>query len=147
MIQRIQTVFLLVAIALHALLFKVNFYSLKINDNDVYYSAWQNINTGSNEIHTNVLHILLQFILIAVTLYTIFKFKNRPVQMKFCLYLILGTILSFAFSMYNLFTTNFSEYHLGFGCYLISLIVIIYISAYFFIKKDENLVKSADRLR
>ncbi len=147
MIQRIQTVFLLVVIALQALLFKVSFYSLKINDNDIYYSAWQSINTTSNEIHINAIHIILQFILILATLYTIFKFKDRRAQMKLCLYLVLGTLLSFVFSLYNLFTTNYTEYHFGFGTYLISIIVIIYISAYFFIRKDDHLVKSADRLR
>jgi hypothetical protein len=147
MIQRIQTAFLLIAIGLQAMLFKVNFYSLKIDANDAYYSAWQSINIGSNEIHINVIHIILQFALIGVTLYTIFLFKYRKQQMKLCLYLVLGTILSLLFSLYNLFTTNYSEYHFGFGTYLISILVILYISSYFFIKKDDDMVKSADRLR
>lgn len=147
MIQRIQTIFLLITIAFNALLFKVNFYSLKVNSNDLYYTAWQSINVGSNEIHINILHIVLQFALIAVSLFTIFKYKDRKVQMKLCVYLIFGTLLSFAFALYNIFTTNYSEYHFGFGSYLISLIVIMYICAYFFIKRDEDLVRSADRLR
>ncbi len=115
--------------------------------NDSYYSAWQSINTGSKEIHINIIHIILQFALIAITLYAIFLYKARAQQMKFCIYLVLGTLLSFTFSLYNLFTTNYSEYHFGFGTYLISIIAILYISAYFFIKKDDHLVKSADRLR
>ncbi len=147
MLQRIQTIFLLITIAFNALLFKVNFYSLKVNGNDLYYTAWQSINVGSNEIHFNILHILLQFALISLTLYTIFKYKDRKMQMKFCIYLIAGTLISFAFALYNLFTTNYSEYHFGFGSYLISLLVILYICAYFFIKRDEDLVRSADRLR
>jgi uncharacterized membrane protein YczE len=147
MIQRIQTFFLLVATLLQALLLKSNFYSLKVELNNVLYSAWQSINTGSNEIHTNILHIVLQFLLMGITLYTVFIYKNRPQQMKLCMYLILGTLLSFAFALYNLFTTNYSEYHFAFGTYIISILVIIYISAYFFIRKDDNLVKSVDRLR
>ncbi len=147
MIQRIQSIFLLVAIAFQVWLLKVNFYNAMVNSNDVYYSIWQSINMVSNEIHTNLIHIALQFILIGLTLVTLFNFKNRKQQMKFCLYLILGTILSFVFCLYNLYTTNYSEYHFSFGTYLISLVVILYISAYFFIKKDDELVKSADRLR
>ena len=147
MIQRIQTVFLLVALGFHALLFKVNFYTLKIDTNESYYSAWQSENTGSHEIHTNIIHIILQFALMGITLYTIFIYKHRLQQMKLCLYLILGTLLSLLMGIYNLFTTNYTEYHFGFGTYLITIIVMLYISAYFFIKKDENLVKSADRLR
>lgn len=133
--------------SLQALLLEVNFYSLKIETNDAFYSAWQSINTGSKEIHINIIHIILQFTLIAITLYSIFLFKYRRQQMKLCLYLVLGTMVSFLISLYNLFTTNYSEYHFGFGTYLISIIVLLYISAYFFIKKDDNLVKSADRLR
>ena len=147
MIQRIQSLFLLVSAAFQAWLFKVNIYTLKIEANDLEYTAWQSTNISSNEIHFNVLHIILQFALIAVTLFTIFRFRNRPSQMKLCGYLILGTLLSFAFSIYNLFTTNYTEYHFGFGTYLISTLVILYICAYFFIRKDEELVKSVDRLR
>jgi peptidoglycan/LPS O-acetylase OafA/YrhL len=147
MIQRIQSVFLLAAIGLHALLFKVNFYTLKINENDAYYSAWESMNTGSNEIHINAIHIVLQFALIGLTLFTIFRFNNRKQQMKLCLYLLAGTALSFLFSLYNLFTTNYTEFHFGLGTYIISITAILYISSYFFIRKDDNLVKSADRLR
>jgi uncharacterized membrane protein len=147
MIQRIQTLFLLAAIGLHALLLKVSFFSAKINGNEFQYSAWRTINTGSAEVHINVFHIILQFALMALTLFTIFRFSNRPQQMKCCIYLLLGTLLSLVFSMYTLFTTNYTEYHFGIGTYLLSLIIIIYISAYYFIKKDDDLVRSADRLR
>jgi len=147
MIQRIQSVFLLIAALLQMALFKVNFYSLKIGQNDVHYSAWQSINTGSNEIHINFIHICLQFILLLLSLFTIFRFNHRPQQMKMCLYLLLGTLFSLLISVYNLFTTNYDEYHFGFGTYLVSIIAIAYICAYFFIRKDENLVKSVDRIR
>ena len=146
MIQRIQSVFLLVASAFQAWLLTAAFYTGKVKEYDVTYTAWQSINTGSGETHFHLLHIILQFGLIGVTLFTIFKFNNRKQQMKLCLYLVLGTILSFVFSVYTLFTTNFSEYHFGFGTYLISILLIVYVSAYFFIKKDDDLVKSTDRL-
>lgn len=147
MIQRIQSVFLLVAAALQVLLFKTNFFIMDVNGFEVKYTAWHRINVGSNDINLNLVHIILQFALMAVTLFAIFKYKDRKQQMKLCLYLLLGSIVSFGFSLYNLFTTNYTEFHFSFGTYLMSLILMLYISAYFFIKKDDNLVKSADRLR
>lgn len=147
MIQRIQTLFLLIATGLQALLFKTNIYVLKAETSEERYTAWHSINVTTNVIHTNIIHIALQFILMGVTLFAIFQYRHRSRQMKMCLYLILGTLLSFLFGMYNLFTTNYTEYHLAFGTYIISIIAILYICAYFFIRKDDNLVKSVDRLR
>jgi uncharacterized membrane protein len=148
MLQRIQSIFLLAGLLIHAILFKVSFYSGSINTlSEIRYTAWQHENLTSHEIHLNLFHIILQFILIGLSIYTIFKYKNRKAQMKLCWYLVLGTLISFAFSIYSLFTANYTAYEFGFGTYLITIAAILYICAYFFIKKDEELVRSADRLR
>jgi uncharacterized membrane protein len=148
MIQRIQTVFLLIAMLLQVLLFKVNFYTAGIgNLEEIHYTAWQHENITSNEIQVNLLHIVLQFVLIGLTLYTIFKFRQRKQQMKLCWYLALGTILSFLLSVFKIITLNYTTFHFGIGVYIISLAIILYICSYFFIRKDEQLVRSADRIR
>ncbi len=152
MIQRIQSVFLLVAGLLHVLLFKVSFYTAQfytaqLESSTVRYTAWQHENITTHEIHTNLIHIIIQFALLGFTLFTIFSYKNRKEQMKFCWYLFLGTVLSFLFPVYAIFTANYSEYHFGFGAYVLGIAAILYICAYFFIKKDEDLVRSIDRLR
>ena len=147
MIQRIQSVFLLVAALLLATLFKLNFYTAQLENSEIRYTAWLHQNTTTNEIHINLIHIILQFAINGFTLYTIFSYKNRKKQMSYCWYLFLGSVLSFLFPVYTIFTSNYSAFHFGFGSYVLGIIAILYICAYFFIKKDEDLVRSIDRLR
>jgi peptidoglycan/LPS O-acetylase OafA/YrhL len=148
MIQRIQSVFLLIAMLLQGLLLKVNYYTAGISvEDEIHYNAWQQENTTSNEIHVNIIHIALQFALMAITLYTIFKYRDRKMQMKLCWYLVLGSAISFVLSAFNIINSNYTTFHFGLGAYLISIAIILYICSYFFIRKDEELVKSADRIR
>ena len=74
MIQRIQSVFLLIAAALQVLLFKTNFFIMDVNGFEVKYTAWHRINVGSNDINLNLVHIILQFALMEVRGIAIFKY-------------------------------------------------------------------------
>jgi peptidoglycan/LPS O-acetylase OafA/YrhL len=148
MIQRIQTVFLLLAMVMQGLLFKVNLYTAGISaEDEIQYNAWQHENITSKEIHVNILHIALQFALMGITLYTIFKFKQRKVQMKLCWYLVLGSAISFLLGAFNVINSNYTTFHFGFGAYIITIAIVLYICSYFFIRRDEELVRSADRIR
>lgn len=82
---------------------------------------------------------------------TLFMYKNRPVQIRLLAFNILITIVLiiviFLFYMNSVqkLTGIQPVYQFGAFCPLINLIFLILANR--FIRKDENLVRSADRLR
>ncbi len=144
MIQRIQSLFLLVASGISGGLIFV-------------FSLWKNLK--SNEmfaIDTLLKESMLTksigalFIVSAVLSFiTIFLFKNRKLQFVMNRLNILLNFLLVGFIVYHLLTLSgdakVSEK--GIGSFLPLLSVILLVFANKFIKKDEDLVKSVDRLR
>ncbi|MBD0833188.1 DUF4293 domain-containing protein [Aestuariibaculum sediminum] len=136
MIQRIQTLYLLLASAVSAGLIFV--FHLWITGNDVVIYA-----------KDNLLYLALFLASAALSLVTIFKYKNRKSQfMLGRLNIILNFILLgfFVYQSLNLSgETNVSEKGIGM---LLPIISIVFLAlANKAIKKDEDLVKSVDRLR
>lgn len=83
-----------------------------------------------------VLSVLLSF-------YSIFQFKNRLKQLKIVSFSRLSITVSFFLIFFN--RDDLFQIYYG-GILLIIPYVILLLSAYF-IKKDEKLVRSADRIR
>lgn len=150
MIQRIQTVYLFVAFILLGLLFLIPFASLI--SNVVYSLSLTGISSlKSEEVFQQPYWLsalggataLLVFI-------TIFMYKNRKLQMKLT---VVAILLSLALNgaMYYLadsLSTQLSaqvRYAAAFIFPVISSILLIL--AYRGIRKDENLIKSLDRIR
>jgi Domain of unknown function (DUF4293) len=136
MIQRIQSLWLLLAAACAFAGFKFSFYSgIKLND-----TVLHEMNAGEN--------FLLMFTTIAVgglALVNIFLFKNRTLQLRFCvLGILLEAVLIF---LYYRETTTFTQ-----GTYSLTAILHPVIFMAFFlaargINKDSKIVKDSDRLR
>lgn len=165
MIQRIQSVFLLIlVIAMVSLLFlplwtKTN----PATNQEVILSAFDLNSEGASAtdaattlggIHENTMAIgALAIIISLVALYEIFQYKNRFTQIKLgllnslLLAALLGTI--FYYSSYVgdelVKTSTPGKYQAGF--YLPILGLIVNSLANRFIKRDEDLVRSVDRLR
>ena len=85
------------------------------------------------------------FLLISVLLsfFSIFQYKNRIKQLKLVSFARLAITLSFLF----LFFTKDDSYQIYYGGLLLIIPYVILILSAYFIKKDEKLVKSADRIR
>jgi hypothetical protein len=86
----------------------------------------------------------------ALALIAILLFKNRPLQMKIALVSLLFILAGIGFSAYLLFTQAsevMSSLQLGIGAFLPILGIILIVLANRYIKKDEKLVRSMDRLR
>lgn len=150
MIQRIQTVFLLAAFVFTVLLFFVPFTSLI---SDLVYNFSLNGITSTKvaeQIQQPVWLTLFGLVNSLIILVTIFLFKNRRLQMKLTL---LATLLSFGLNAAMYFLTD--RYHTLLSAevnYKISFIfpliaAILLFLAYRSIRKDENLIRSLDRLR
>lgn len=152
MIQRLQTIFLAMAAIVMAFLF---------NRNISFASAETPLPPGHTDsvladgIYNTQDHIILLVLVILgilIPIITIFLYKNRPLQMKLSRLTIaliaLSIILTVVFFYldYNTLATAI-EVKMQFG-YVIPVIAIIFLAlAVRFIKKDEKLVRSADRLR
>lgn len=138
MIQRFQTIYLLLTT-----LFSILFLSgeMVVLKNE----------TGVVEAHGIVLPLVVLLILIAViSLLTIFLFKNRKFQLKLSIALIaLSIILILALAYYAFTLSGKYNAQIQFRINLIFPVMVLVFSilAYMGIRKDEELVKSYDRLR
>ena len=94
---------------------------------------------------------IVTVIIALIPLITIFLFKNRKLQIKLC-YLSIAAILGFSFWLVQtakqvLGAITLQSENYGLGVILPSLSVFFIVLALRGIRKDEKLIKSADRLR
>jgi hypothetical protein len=136
MIQRIQTLWLLLASICAFASVKLPFYfgSLEVPGPTITITPYDNF-------------MLLVFVIATALmgLVTIFLFSNRSLQIKMC---IVGLVLSLANLMhYFLFMKNFKTGGLSLYSILSFLVPVFFILAIRSIYKDQKLLKSLDRLR
>ena len=136
MIQRIQSIWLLLAAACAFAGFKFPYYSgTKLNDPVLY-----ELNATST--------LLLMVTTIAVgmlALLNIFLYKKRTLQLRLCaLGILLEAVLIF---LYYRETTTFTQGTYSLTAILHSIIVLAFVLAARGINKDSKLLKESDRLR
>ncbi len=135
MIQRIQSVWLLLAATCAFLSFKLPFYS---GPNALV--PFHELNASENTlltITTVVVGILAGGI--------IFLYKNRTAQLRLC---VLGIVLeALLIFLYYRELSNFTGGTYSLWALLHSVIVILFVLAAKGINKDEKLIKDSDRLR
>ncbi|MFD2513911.1 DUF4293 domain-containing protein [Pontibacter locisalis] len=163
MIQRIQSVFLfLLVLSMVAMLFLPLWSKVDATTGEeVVLTAWniksyateENLVPGTVPQQNTMAIGMLAIAAAAVALYEIFQFKNRLNQMKLGLLntLILAALLgtSFYYAAYVgaelVKADNNGSYEAGF--YMPMLALLLNALANRFIKRDEDLVRSVDRLR
>lgn len=135
MIQRIQSIWLLLAGAGSLATLKLSFYSGN-KDN----SLFEELNGTS--------HFFLLILAVAVALAAfaaLFLFKNRKLQTQLCL---LGLLLQIgALVLYFLQTQKYVQGSFTLTSAVSFVIPVFFILAIIGIRKDEKLIKSMDRLR
>lgn len=138
MIQRIQSVWLLLAAGLDAVTFRLPFFSGDwIKDN---FLAVIDLNAT-----TTIWLTIISIVVGALALLNIFLFKNRSLQLKLC---YLGIVLSLGLlALYFLEMQNFIGGTISIWALFYFPILLCFIFAARGIKKDEKLIKSLDRLR
>ena len=155
MIQRIQSLFLLLTSLLSLLFLNGKFLKFFNNSGTEIYmnfmGIWETQTGGNPQIINRVIPLSVIILLICILSFSaIFLFKNRKVQLRFVFIVILLTVIFIGMMLYYLFwvTGKFqAELVPGFKMLIPLLILISGILAYIGIKKDEKLVKSYDRLR
>ena len=152
MIQRIQTIFITLAVAMMALLFLRPMSLLGIepvSENVVESSV---LADGNFSIDDNSVVLVLVALTMALLIISIFLFRNRMLQIKvnwisiFLIGLIIILSIIFFWQDYQSLAENTHILpHFGYG--LIILAITFILLAIRYIRKDENLVRSSDRLR
>lgn len=134
MIQRIQTIWLLLAAVCSFLIMKFPYFGGTLNT----------VNTDLNAAHS-FLTLILTSAIGAGALIIIFLFKNRKRQLLFTLLALVISLVDIALMHYA--TKDFSYGHFTVYAAFVLAIPILLILAARAIYKDEKLVKSVDRLR
>jgi len=139
MLQRIQSVWLLLAAAFDAITFRFPFFSGDwLKDDPETKTVYLNAQTTTWLLIVTVLTGVLAFV-------NIFLFDNRKLQLKLCYLGIFLTVV--LLTMYFLEMANFKDGAVAFWVIFYFAILGSYILAARGIWKDQKLIKSMDRLR
>ena len=156
MIQRIQSFFLLLAVLGTVCTFVFPMTVYKIGNESAYFNNYGLFilkNGKYSKEESSYLYLVATFVILSL-LVTLFLYKKRNLQMKICRLTYLLILVQF--TMYYLLPTKLDvslesgnniihNYGIAYYIQLISLVSVFV--AELFIKKDERLVRSADRLR
>jgi len=140
MLQRIQTIWLLLAAACSFVSLKITFYAGNLiaegtTSNGV--GAFSQITGMDNPILTTAVGVMC--------LICIFLYKNRKQQIKFCIAAFFIEISLLIF--YYFLTKTFKEGTLAIGAGIHLLIIIFILLAIAGIRKDNKIIAESDRLR
>jgi Na+/H+ antiporter NhaD/arsenite permease-like protein len=153
MIQRIQSIFLLAAALVSGGLFFLPFSQVPDFDpvaGDVVLTlSVTGVQSSSGTNVPNWPLLALNILIGLMCLVTIFQYKNRPLQIKLTMFcFLLSCILLVAVFWYSdrISSIPSNSQYLA-GVYLLFVQLFVLIRAIKSIRKDEDLVRSADRLR
>ena len=155
MIQRIQTIYLLLTTILAGLFLTGDIFKLIsgvtskliMNFRGIFEITAENDFTLSGKVFPV---FLVSVLLPLISFISIFLYKNRNIQLKVTLILIiLEVLLTVLITYYTIRFIQRFEASLvpGFRMFIPLILVVFSIMAYRGIKRDENLVRSYDRLR
>lgn len=143
MIQRIQTLWLLLASACLFASLKISFYAGNIVPAGELNTVVKNFTqlNGMYNILTNILTVTIG----VLSIVAIFLYGNRKTQIKFILAaMLLELLLLFE---YESCIKKFTEGNYTIGSFLQFLVMIFFILALRGIRKDQKIVAESDRLR
>jgi hypothetical protein len=153
MIQRIQTLYLLVSLGLIVLIFFLPVAELISGNNQlVTFKATGFYDNGTgNHIISTVPVVIINSVIICIYFICIFLYKSRMIQIRLCvlnMILLAGLIGLFCFHLlFYLKTVQNVDFKIGIS-FIIPVIAIIFTYlAFRGIRKDEYLVRLADRIR
>ena len=156
MIQRVQSVFLIFVIIVQIILFFTPL-AVFISDTSYYQlflTQMKNMTPNSNMDMSRMIAMplsIMNVVIIILAAITIFKFKNRVLQMRLnrfniLLIIILVVGILFGYPQWMLQQAG-SIVTYEYGTYLPLISIIFLFLANIYIHKDEKIVRSADRLR
>jgi hypothetical protein len=154
MIQRIQSIYLLLAVIAIGTLFFFPLAELLVNKDSLLlfrYRGLYELKEGKEILSVATYPLAFLFsINLLLSLFAIFKFKNRKFQMKLCIYNSLLNIASLGLAYYYValgFSKMEAVVHYKIFALMPIVASILSFMAYKGIQKDEKLIRSIDRIR
>lgn len=151
MIQRIQTVYLLIVTALLIIAMCQPVGTLIVGDGSVCNFMNYGIEFPDGTINSTSWGMLALLLLSAIVAFaTIFLFRNRILQIRMTIFnsiIVIGYYITFFVFMFMLKDALVAEYQLSWALALPLITIILNYLAIRAIGKDEVMVKAADRLR
>ncbi|NBV57336.1 MAG: DUF4293 family protein [Bacteroidetes bacterium] len=157
MLQRTQTLFLLAIIFICSVLSLTNIPFFEVNNSNnsekvfVSYNVTQITSEESTITEDNTMIMGCLVAIIILSLVNTFSFKNRKLQMLLTafnyLLILLLIALIYNFSLHMDYFENYGNSNFKFGVIFPIILIILNLLAFRGIKKDEQLIRSMDRLR
>lgn len=153
MIQRIQSIYLFLASGASFSMFGLPFVDFIGVDRGTAVADYNLLGDAVFNLQDNIGLLILAIASGAIALITIFMFKNRALQMKLCTLSLVASIVlvllagGLFFQEMNIVSSVTREPDIEFGVLSPIFAIIFTILANRGIKKDDKLVRSADRLR
>lgn len=153
MIQRIQSLYLVIAALLLTLVLFYPIFIFITSDNEIYHFFHYGLIKLDVEstlvIYNNYALSVLLIITLVLIILTLFDFRNRIRQIKSCKLTIffLFAILLIQLWLFFKLLHDFENFQLTFQSFCVPLSIILIWLAQKAINKDEQLVRSADRIR
>ncbi|MDX1665986.1 MAG: DUF4293 domain-containing protein [Saprospiraceae bacterium] len=146
MIQRIQSIFLLLAGTAALLLFAFPFATVdQTQEVGLIFADYE------YDLQDHLMLIILFTLAGVMSVLGIFAYNNRRLQMRLTVFSIIanfiGIVLGILYFMQSSSPVPAEEINDGFGLYLPIIAIVLNLLAYRYISKDEQLVNSMDRLR
>ncbi len=148
MIQRIQTLYFLFALVLYVLMFFMPYALMPEVSSELYvYGVVQTVNgISATELSFWPLAVLCGLVSL-VTGITIFLFRNRTVQMRVSINLMIVMAVSSVFMWFNAYQLGPEHIVYRLPSLFPALAIILTFMAWHGIRRDDRLVRSSDRLR
>lgn len=152
MIQRIQTVYLAIAVILLSMVFAFNFATYQVGEVQYVFSV-NGLSPSLDKVSVLFPYKIILPIIIAGLVFTILQYKKRKLQLKIIrmIYLVILIVLAFLFYDMSALESGLDikpeNASYGAGLFLIAASWPLVFLANRAIKKDEELVKSVERLR
>lgn len=155
MIQRIQSLYLLVSAVLLAIATFHNFALFTFGEYEIIFSPYAITAStpGVIEPQTMLSLCVCMWIMVAATIGTIFAYRNRRLQMNIIRYLsifkiaLIAFVAAFVYRMFAGATSELINIQPKASALLLVVSIIIDILAFSAIRKDDKLVRSIDTIR
>lgn len=157
MLQRIQTIYLLIAVVLSVLCLCMQIGTFCIDGLTVAreYNLWVlHVDNGATHHFSFTTAPMFVVLLLSAALgaYSVFAYRNRLVQARFCMFnmlLLVGWYMLYAVYRHVLIGGDGRavDFSLSFAAFFPAVALVFYLLARRSIMADERLVRAADRLR
>jgi len=147
MIQRKQSIFIGLSVVFSLLLYLFPVVNYVAESESISFSS-NPFSNGVQNTSWNYLVFVFNLLFLGTSFIALFSFKNRKKQIKICGYAIISSIfLLIGFLTFPFIQSQTMLKHFNWPISLIPISIIFLLIAIRFIKQDEELVRSADRIR